>query len=110
VLAKTVAKTLATPLAKLGAIDGQPRDPSGARPVKHSFAIAGHRTSISLEAAFWEALRAAAASEGMSLAQLVGEIDAGRGEAGLSSAVRVYMLAYAQRGGRRALNEEEPAD
>jgi predicted DNA-binding ribbon-helix-helix protein len=72
------------------------RDHSGARPVKHSFTIAGHRTSISLEAAFWDALRGVAAAEGVSLAELVGRIDTGRGPAGLSSAVRVYMLAYAQ--------------
>ena len=64
------------------------------RPVKHSFTIAGHRTSISLEAAFWEALRAAAAAERISLAELVGRIDSARGDAGLSSAVRVWVLDY----------------
>jgi predicted DNA-binding ribbon-helix-helix protein len=81
------------------------RDHSGARPVKHSFTIAGHRTSISLEAAFWDALRGVAAAEGVSLAELVGGIDAGRGPAGLSSAVRVYMLAYAQRRPAAATDE-----
>lgn len=64
------------------------------RPVKRSFNIAGHRTSISLEAEFWTALKDAAAREGMSLTQLVAHIDSGRNGAGLSSAVRVWLLAY----------------
>ncbi len=65
-----------------------------ARPVKRSFTIKGHRTSISVEAPFWEALRQAAAAERMTLAALVATIDAERGEAGLSSAVRVWVLDY----------------
>lgn len=64
------------------------------RPQKRSFTIKGHRTSISLEAPFWEALRQAAEEQRTSLAQLVAAIDAGRGEAGLSSAVRVWVLDY----------------
>jgi predicted DNA-binding ribbon-helix-helix protein len=65
---------------------------SGARPVKHSFAVRGHRTSVSLEAAFWDALRAAARERNVAIAALVAEIDAGRGDAGLSSAIRVWIL------------------
>ena len=57
------------------------------RPVKRSFTIAGHRTSISLEAAFWEAFKAAAAQEGVPVAKLIARIDAARGASGLSSAV-----------------------
>jgi predicted DNA-binding ribbon-helix-helix protein len=64
------------------------------RPVKRSFSIRGHRTSISLEAAFWDALREAAQREGISLAALVARIDEGRGSAGLSSAVRIWILGY----------------
>ena len=60
--------------------------------VKHSLVIAGHRTSISLEDAFWQALKAAAAERGLAIAALVAEIDAGRGEANLSSAIRVHLL------------------
>lgn len=59
---------------------------------KHSLVIAGHRTSISLESAFWDALRALAAARGLSIAALVAEIDATRGEANLSSALRVHVL------------------
>ncbi len=68
-----------------------------ARPVKRSFSIAGHKTSISLEAAFWEALREAAARDNVSLASLVQRIDQTRGSAGLSSAVRVWLLRDARR-------------
>ena len=64
------------------------------RPVKRSFSIAGHRTSISLEAAFWDALKAIAASKTQSLASLVAEIDRERGDAGLSGAIRVWILDY----------------
>jgi predicted DNA-binding ribbon-helix-helix protein len=64
------------------------------KPVKHSFTIAGHKTSISLEAPFWNALKDAAKSEGLSLAALVRRIDAERSGAGLSSAVRVWVLDY----------------
>ncbi len=64
------------------------------RPLKRSFTIAGHSTSISLEAPFWEALKDAAQERGQSLAALVEEIDAKRGSAGLSSAVRIWILEY----------------
>jgi predicted DNA-binding ribbon-helix-helix protein len=63
-----------------------------ARPVKRSFSIRGHRTSISLEEPFWEALKEAATRERMSLAGLIARIDESRGRAGLSSAVRVWIL------------------
>lgn len=66
------------------------------RPVKRSFSIKGHRTSISLEAPFWEALKDAAAAEGVTLAKLVTKIDAERGTSGLSGAVRVWVLNYVQ--------------
>ena len=70
---------------------------AAARPVKRSFSIRGHRTSISLEAPFWEALKHAAAREGVSLASLIARIDEERGDAGLSSAVRVWVLHDALR-------------
>ena len=69
---------------------------ASARPIKRSFRIAGHATSISLEAAFWDLLKEAASARSMSLAQLVAEIDASRGTTNLSSAVRVWLLAYAR--------------
>jgi predicted DNA-binding ribbon-helix-helix protein len=71
--------------------------PAGAamcRPVKRSFTISGHRTSISLEKQFWDALKAIAAEEGASVASLIGRVDKTRGEGGLSSAVRVWILQH----------------
>lgn len=62
------------------------------RPVKRSFTIAGHRTSISLEASFWDALKTLAAEEQVPVAQLIARIDQGREGGGLSSAVRVWIL------------------
>jgi predicted DNA-binding ribbon-helix-helix protein len=71
------------------------------RPVKRSFSLDGHRTSISLESAFWEALKNAAAEDRVPLANLVATIDKNRGSSGLSSAVRVWLLrrleAHAQK-------------
>jgi predicted DNA-binding ribbon-helix-helix protein len=67
------------------------------RPIKRSFRIAGHATSISLEPAFWSALKEAAAARQMPLAQLVAEIDSARGKTNLSSAVRVWLLHDARR-------------
>ncbi len=60
--------------------------------VKHSLAIAGHRTSISLEEDFWEGLKSIAAQRGLSISALVAEIDSERGDANLSSALRVFVL------------------
>ncbi|ODT99391.1 MAG: aryl-sulfate sulfotransferase [Rhodospirillales bacterium SCN 65-16] len=62
---------------------------------KRSVTIDGHRTSISLEDAFWAELSGIARARGLSLNALVAEIDHARGtlEAGnLSSALRLYVL------------------
>jgi len=67
-------------------------DPGRALPKKRSLTIAGHRTSITLEDAFWQALQAAATELDMSVAALTSAIDAARGEASLSAAIRVYLL------------------
>src|ERR1700719_2626452 len=63
-----------------------------ARVIKRSLVIAGHRTSVSLEDAFWGRLRAIAAERGLSLNGLAAMIDASRGDANLSSAIRVFVL------------------
>jgi predicted DNA-binding ribbon-helix-helix protein len=60
--------------------------------IKRSVSIAGHRTSVSLEEPFWEALRHAADMSGVSVQSLIGRIDADRGEQNLSSAIRVFVL------------------
>ena len=65
------------------------------RKLKRSITISGHRTSVSLEADFWEALTEIAADQKRPLAALIVEIDKreGRGQ-NLSSALRVYVLAH----------------
>ncbi len=60
---------------------------------KHSLTIAGHRTSISLEPAFWAAFRAIANQRGKSISQLARTIDATR-QGNLSSAIRVFVLEH----------------
>lgn len=65
---------------------------SDAGVIKRSLVIAGHRTSISLEEAFWRELKALAKRRAQSINALVAEIDARRGEANLSSAIRVFLF------------------
>jgi predicted DNA-binding ribbon-helix-helix protein len=59
---------------------------------KRSVVIAGHKTSISLEDQFWNALREAAEHRDMTLSELVSEIDAERLRGNLSSAIRLFVL------------------
>ncbi len=61
---------------------------------KRSFSIAGHRTSIALEAAFWRGLEEIAQTRALSLAALVREIDETRETTNLSSAIRLAVLAW----------------
>ena len=64
---------------------------------KRSVVVHGHRTSVSLESIFWDALRDLAAARERTVNQLVSEIDAGRG-GNLSSAIRVFVLTAAREG------------
>ena len=70
---------------------------SAARPVKRSLTLRGHRTSVSLEDAFWRAFKDIAAEKDMPINVLAAEIDVGRDpETGLASAIRLYVLAHYQ--------------
>ena len=60
--------------------------------LKRSITIAGHRTSISLEKEFWDALQKLALQRGRSITAIVAEVDRARGERNLSSALRVWVL------------------
>jgi predicted DNA-binding ribbon-helix-helix protein len=64
---------------------------SGEAVKKRSVTIAGHRTSLSLEEAFWHRLKSEARREGRSVNDLIARIDRDR-PGNLSSAVRVYVL------------------
>jgi predicted DNA-binding ribbon-helix-helix protein len=60
--------------------------------VKRSIVIAGHKTSVSLEDAFWGGLKETAHRQQMTLSTMVGEIDTGRQQGNLSSAIRLFVL------------------
>ncbi|MBM2577958.1 ribbon-helix-helix domain-containing protein [Jannaschia sp. Os4] len=70
-----------------------------ARPRKRSLTLHGHRTSVSMEDAFWEAFARMAEAEGLSLNALAARIDRERGvTAGLASAIRVAVLRWTETG------------
>lgn len=62
--------------------------------VKRSIVIAGHKTSVSLEDEFWEALKVIAQARGISLSDQVQQIDQKRKQGNLSSAIRLFVLDY----------------
>ena len=63
------------------------------RPVKRSLTLHGHRTSVSLEDAFWQAFREIAAGRGLTLNAMAAKVDDTRPEdVGLASAIRVFVL------------------
>lgn len=67
------------------------------RPEKHSLTLHGHRTSVSLEPEFWTEFRRVATDRGQTLNHLAAEIDQTRGDVGLASAIRVFVLRAAMR-------------
>jgi predicted DNA-binding ribbon-helix-helix protein len=60
--------------------------------VKRSIVIAGHKTSVSLEEPFWTGLKEIAHGRHMTLSNMVGDIDTGRRQGNLSSAIRLFVL------------------
>ena len=64
--------------------------------VKRSIVIHGHKTSVSLEDAFWNALKNIAHAESVSLSKIVAEIDKTRQHGNLSSALRLFVLERAR--------------
>jgi predicted DNA-binding ribbon-helix-helix protein len=66
--------------------------------VKRSIVIAGHKTSVSLEDAFWDALKEIAAQRKATLSDVVASIDSTRTQGNLSSAIRLFVLDYFRSG------------
>jgi predicted DNA-binding ribbon-helix-helix protein len=62
--------------------------------VKRSIVIAGHKTSVSLEDAFWKALKEIASIRELTLSDMVAEIDTDRRHGNLSSAIRLFVLDH----------------
>jgi predicted DNA-binding ribbon-helix-helix protein len=78
------------------------RGPDGhlrSRVIKRSLVVGGHKTSVSLEDAFWIELRSIAQTIGVHLSQLVGSIDSERQYNNLSSAIRLFVFEYRRNGG-----------
>jgi predicted DNA-binding ribbon-helix-helix protein len=65
--------------------------------------IGGHKTSVSLEDAFWTDLKEIAHSQGATLSKLIGQIDETRQQGNLSSAIRLHVLEHIRRHGRNDL-------
>lgn len=66
------------------------------RPQKHSLTLHGHRTSVSLEPEFWLEFRRIAQDLGVTLNELAAQIDDGRSDTGLASAIRLHVLQTLQ--------------
>lgn len=64
--------------------------------IRHSVVIDGHKTSVSVEAPFWDGLKQIAEDRGVSLNRLIADIDRDR-QGNLSSAIRVHVLTWTQK-------------
>ena len=62
--------------------------------VKRSIVVAGHKTSVSLEEAFWNGMKEISGLRNITLSELVGEIDGHRKQGNLSSAIRLFVLDH----------------
>jgi predicted DNA-binding ribbon-helix-helix protein len=69
--------------------------------IKRSIVIGGHKTSVSLEDAFWNDLKGIAHAKRVTLSEMVAEIDGARKESNLSSAIRLFVLGHFQNESRR---------
>ena len=77
--------------------------------VKRSIVIAGHKTSVSLEDAFWKGLKEIAESRDASLSDLVSTIDSDRQHGNLSSAIRLFVLDHYRSQVQGDVQQEQPA-
>ena len=75
---------------------------------KHSIVLAGHKTSISLEEAFWIGLKEISGHRDMTLSELVDEINGHRQQGNLSSAIRLFVLDYFKSRVADAASESRP--
>jgi len=75
--------------------------------VKRSIVIAGHKTSVSLEDAFWEGLKQIAAARELTLSDLVARIDTERRQGNLSSAIRLFVLDFYRTGAQASRDDTD---
>jgi predicted DNA-binding ribbon-helix-helix protein len=76
--------------------------------VKRSIAVDGHKTSVTLEAAFWNGLKQIASDRHLSMSELVSVIDSGRLNANLSSAIRLFVLDHYRTMTEAAAGQQNP--
>ena len=62
--------------------------------VKRSIVVGGHKTSVSLEEAFWNGMKEISKQRSLALSEVVGEIDGNRQQGNLSSAIRLFVLDH----------------
>jgi predicted DNA-binding ribbon-helix-helix protein len=74
--------------------------------VKRSIVIAGHKTSVSLEDAFWTGLKEIAAKRDLTLSDMVATIDQDRRHGNLSSAIRLFVLDHYRGGAQPAVHAD----
>jgi predicted DNA-binding ribbon-helix-helix protein len=74
---------------------------------KRSIVVAGHKTSVSLEDAFWTSLKEIAGRRDLTLSDLVAAIDSQRDHGNLSSAIRLFVLEFYRH--QQSDQQEEPA-
>ena len=77
--------------------------------IKRSIVIAGHKTSVSLEDAFWKGLKEIADDRSLTLSELVSTIDTDRRHGNLSSAIRLFVLDH-YRSKTAAIESKPPRD
>jgi predicted DNA-binding ribbon-helix-helix protein len=75
--------------------------------VKRSIVIAGHKTSVSLEDAFWKGLKEIAGGRDLTLSEMVAAIDSDRQHGNLSSAIRLFVLDFYRNGRIESKDERE---
>ncbi len=78
--------------------------------VKRSIVIAGHKTSVSLEDAFWKGLKEIANGREKTLSDLVASIDTDRRHGNLSSAIRLFVLDHYRVHNEEHRSQDEPRD
>jgi predicted DNA-binding ribbon-helix-helix protein len=78
--------------------------------VKRSIVIAGHKTSVSLEDAFWNGLKEIAVSRNVALSDLVSSIDKDRKHGNLSSAIRLFVLDHYRSNGQNGHSTDDGDD
>jgi predicted DNA-binding ribbon-helix-helix protein len=75
-------------------LDRRRKPPIKSLVVKQSVSINGHHSSVSIEGAFWKALKEIAVAQNISANALISKIDSEREAANLSSAIRVYVVEH----------------